>query len=84
MNRGGLLELSIRGFWELKDHGSKEDGTPNVQCALSYELKLVKDRALIVFEETLDRDKIPVNPTEYLVRRIGEILTPFLPQIDPK
>lgn len=80
---GGLLELSIKGFWELKDHGLKEDGTPNVQCVRGYELQIVENRQRIVFEEILDRAKIPVEPTEYLTRRIAEILALFLPAIDP-
>lgn len=83
MNNGGTLVFSIQGFWTLEEGPLKEDGTPNVKCVRGYKLRLVLGGHRILFEETLDRNKVPVEPTQYLVRRVGEILAPFFPQIDP-
>jgi hypothetical protein len=78
------LQLRIEGFWTLEEHGKKEDGTPNVRSVEGYKIQLVKDHALILFEETLSREKVPVDPTVYLASRIAGILAPHLPGIDPR
>ena len=78
------LDLSIEGFRELEDVEAKADGTSSVRCNRGYRIRLDMDRVRILFEETLPRDRVPVNPTEYLARRIAEILKAYLPQIDPQ
>jgi len=78
------LMLRIEGFCDLEDHGKKEDGTDDIRINRGYKLQLALNHQLIVYEETLPRDSVPVDPTAYLVRRISEALTRSLPQIDPR
>lgn len=78
------LMLRIDGFSELEDHGKKEDGTDDIRVNRGYRIQLVWNHQRIVYEETLPRDSVPVDPTEYLVRRISEALRRSLPQIDPR
>jgi hypothetical protein len=79
-----ILELRIDGFCNLEDHGKKADDTPDIRTVRGYRIQLVENRSRILFEETLSREKVPVNPTEYLARRMAAILTPYLPGIDPR
>jgi hypothetical protein len=79
-----VLQLTIEGFWTLEEHGEKEDGTPDVRSVEGYKIRLVRDHALILFEETLPREKVPVDPTVYLASRMAGILAPHLPGIDPR
>lgn len=78
------LKLTIEGFSDLKDHGNKEDGTPDVRCDLGYRIRLDINGQRILFEETLSRRAIPVDPTRYLANRIANILAAHLPAIDPQ
>jgi len=78
------LKLTIEGFSDLKDHGNKEDGVPDIRRDAGYRILLVMGGRQILFEETLAREKMPVNPTRYLSDRIARILAAYLPQIDPE
>lgn len=84
VNVDKVLKLEIRGFWNLEDHGQKEDGTPNVRRKSGYVIRLVRDNTYILFEETLSRERVPIDPTQYLVRRISTILETHLKGIDPE
>lgn len=84
MTAGGTLQIRIEGFSTLEEHGIKADGTPDVRRNCGYKLVLVLEGYRILFEETLPRNQVPVDPTQYLVQRIARILTPYLPQIDPQ
>ena len=77
------LKLEILSFWHLEDRGAKADGTPDIQYKSGYTIRLTVDNQRILFEETLDRNKVPVNPTQFLARRMAEVLATYLPQIDP-
>ena len=78
------LDLSIQGFSELEDNGLKEDGTPDIRVKRGYNIRLVRNRDYILFEETLPRESLPVDPRVALTKRITEILTVYLPQIEPE
>lgn len=78
------LTLRIEGFWTLEEHKAKEDGTPDVRSVEGYKIQLVKDHTLILFEETLSREKVPMNPTVYLASRMAGVLATHLPGIDPR
>jgi hypothetical protein len=79
-----ILELRIDGFCSLEDYGKKADGTQDMRVVRGYKILLVENRARILFEETLPREKVPANPTQFLARRVADILTPYLPRIDPE
>jgi hypothetical protein len=77
------LKLTIEGFSNLEDHGEK-DGKPDIRIANGYKIRLDLNHQRILFEETLERRSVPVNPTQYLTDRIAKILAAYLPQIDPE
>lgn len=79
-----ILELRIEGFSSLKNQGERADGTPDIRVVRGYRIQLVENRVRILFEEMLPREKVPVNPTQFLARRMADILTPYLPGIDPE
>jgi hypothetical protein len=78
------LDLSIQGFSDLEDRGTKEDGTPDIRVKRGYDIRLTLNCAQILFEETLPCESVPVAPTEFLVKRLAAILAPYLPRIDPR
>jgi len=78
------LDLSIEGFRELEEISPKTEGVSNIRCNAGYRIRIDIDRVRILHEETLPRGRVPANPTEYLARRIAEILKAYLPQIDPE
>jgi hypothetical protein len=49
-----------------------------------YKIQLVLNHARILFEETLPRDKLPLDPTPHLADRVERIVAMYLPQIDPE
>ena len=79
-----ILKLEICGFWNLEDHGQKEDGTPDVRCKKGYDIRVIRDNTHVLFEEELPREHVPADPTQYLSRRIALMLATYLPQIDPE
>jgi hypothetical protein len=78
------LNFSIEGFRELQELDAKTEGVTDIRCNAGYRLRLTIDNVRILHEETLPRGRVPVNPTEYLARRVAEILKAYLPQIDPE
>jgi hypothetical protein len=77
------LKLTIEGFSNLESHGNKGDGSPDVRRHAGYRIRLDINGQRILFEETLAREKLPVNPTRYLSDRMANILAAHLPTIDP-
>jgi len=78
------LDLTLDGFSDMEDHGTKEDGTPDIRVVRGYRIRLVENHARILFEATLLRDDLPVEPTDLLASRVASILTKYLPLIDPR
>jgi hypothetical protein len=77
------IDISIDGFANLEDCGTKADGTPDIRCNRGYSIRVVENHARVLFEETLRRGDLPVDPTSYLANRLASILTAYLPGIDP-
>jgi len=77
------LKLIIEGFSDLEEYGEKEDGSPDIRRNDGYKIKLTINGTRILFEETIPRAAVPVNPSKHLSERVAQILAPYLPQIDP-
>lgn len=83
MSTGGTLVLTLEGVGTLEEFPAKPDGTPDVRRKEYFRVRLVRDNKLIVWEETLPREKLPADPEKFLSERIAKILHTHIPGIDP-
>jgi len=76
------LVLRIEASSTLEEHGTKEDGTPDIREKSEVKIQLVADQRLILWNETFRRETLPFKPAQYLANRVAVVLERYISRME--